>query len=452
MGYKVNPPSADELRQLAINRMADLPMHGSATLTGEQARKLLEEVAIGKVEAEIQNVYLQDTCARLDGTLSDINDLYELAPIACISTDDGGRISKLNQRAMRCIGQDRDALMGRFFADFIPPAQRDTLHQLMRQARHSGEDHQCDLHLHTAQGLLPVQLALSLQGVGQGFHVVLSNIAARMAVEEGLRASALACRQALDASAEGAWEWDVCTDVLQYSPRLAQHLGYTASGSCTDHAGWRGRVHGEDWPGLMASLQPCLAGLAQHFSHELRCQRADGSWLWMACQGVVADRDASGRATRMLGTHRDTSARKRLEAELQQLRGIQRAIFDSFPQYLAVVDAQRRVLHTNDLWNAYALAHGYAYRGGFAQTDFAVLLETMTNAEGETRRQALAGIGDVIEGRVPRFQMEFAAGTGADARRFLMHVMAVREGPARAVVSHQDISRILAREEVLNLG
>lgn len=65
MGYKVNPPSTEELRQLAVRRLGVSAAHDGAALTGEQAKQLLEEVAISKVEVEIQNVYLQDTCARL---------------------------------------------------------------------------------------------------------------------------------------------------------------------------------------------------------------------------------------------------------------------------------------------------------------------------------------------------------------------------------------------------
>ena len=443
MGYKVNPPSSEELRQLAVRRLGAGSAHDGATLTVEQAKQLLEEVAISKVEVEIQNVYLQDTCARLDVALNEITDLYDFAPIGCLSADVSGRITKLNLTGASYFGQERNTLMGRLFTDFFAPGQQDKLHAMMRQASASGEDQQCDLTLQTGKNMVQhVQLVLSPQGAGQGYHMVLNNITARKALEDDLRANEERWKFALDATGDGVWDWDVHADTMRYSAKLAQLYGSSSAGFDHGVAGWRERVHPDDWSILMNMIQRCLTGQEQRFSNEHRGRCADGSWKWIQCQGAVFGRDGAGKVTRMIGTHSDISARKQMEAELQDARGIQRALFDSFPQYLAVLDEQGRVLQTNDLWNAHGLANGFAYRNGFTQTAYAVLLDSMTGGEGETKRAALAGIGDVVAGRVPGFQLEYACRLQGEPRRYIMHVMAVREGSARAVVAHQDLSRM----------
>jgi PAS domain-containing protein len=119
MGYKVNPPSTEELRQMAVQRLGSPVAKSASSLTAEHAKKLLEEVAISKIEVEIQNVYLQDTCARLDVALNEITDLYDFAPVGFVRTDAAGKISKLNLICANLLGAERNALMGRVFADFF---------------------------------------------------------------------------------------------------------------------------------------------------------------------------------------------------------------------------------------------------------------------------------------------------------------------------------------------
>jgi PAS domain-containing protein len=143
----------------------------------------------------------------------------------------------------------------------------------------------------------------------------------------------------------------------------------------------------------------------------------------------------------MLGTHTDISQRKQMEDELLQAAALQQALFEATPQYLAVLDSSCRVMKTNAIWDAYGLAKGLAYHNGWAGSDCAALLDAVTGGDLQIRRAALAGIADVISGRAPRFQMEYAFQAGAQLRSFTMSVMAVRDGQARAVVIHQDVSR-----------
>lgn len=444
MGYKVNPPSSEELRQMAVQRLGVSSVQGGAALSGEQAKRLLEEVAAAKLEVEIQNVYLQDSCARLDVALNEMTSLYDFAPVGCLSTDACGCITQLNLTAAKLLGQERNTLMGRPFADFVGADQRDAVCSLMAQASACGQDQQCDVTM-DSPGHVPqhAQLCVSSQGVGQGHHMVLTNITERRALEQTLRANEERWKRALDASGDGVWDWDVRSETLLYSPRLAHLYGFAGTGLDHSAAGWRERVHPEDWPGLMAAIQGCLTGQAERFDNRHRQRCLDASWKWVLCQGTVFQRCEAGKVIRMVGTQTDISPYKRLDAELLEVRGVQRAMFDSFPQYLAVLDSQAKVLQTNDLWNAFGLANGFAYRNGFVHTDYAVLLDAVTGGEGENKRAALAGIWDVIAARVPGFQLEYTYQFQGESRCYVMHVTAVREGTARAVVSHQDISRLM---------
>ena len=97
---------------------------------------------------------------------------------------------------------------------------------------------------------------------------------------------------------------------------------------------------------------------------------------------------------------------------------------------------------TNSVWNAYGLTGGHAYRNGLARLVYADLLDAVTGGLEQTKRQALAGISDVISGKTPSFQLEYCFASGAQTRWFVMHVLAVQGARARAVVSHQDVTRL----------
>jgi PAS domain S-box-containing protein len=439
MGYKVNPPSTEELRQMAVQRLGSPVAKSASSLTAEHAKKLLEEVAISKIEVEIQNVYLQDTCARLDVALNEITDLYDFAPVGFVRTDAAGKISKLN---LICANL-RNALMGRVFADFFFPDQRNRIQALMRRASETGEDQCCDVSLGGANRVLQhVQLSLSPLYTVQGHHMVLTNLTTRHAVEDGLRANNQGWKAALEATGDGLWDWDLQTDTLWCSLGLTQLYGSAAEQRSHTLDRWRTQVHPEDWPALLDHVEKCLNAGDSHFLNLHRRLCRNGQWIWVQCRGSVLERDEHGQVTRMAGTDTDVSEHKRLEDELQEVERIQQSVFELLPQYLAVLDRDGRVLHTNAVWNAYALASGHAYRNGFARCAYADLLDAVTGGAVQVQRDALAGIADVLAGKVPSFQLEYSCMLGLKKHWFIMHVMAVQGVRARALVSHQDVSRI----------
>ena len=205
---------------------------------------------------------------------------------------------------------------------------------------------------------------------------------------------------------------------------------------------WRERVHPEDWFALLEVVQKCIDGQALCFCSEHQGLSPDGSWRWVQCQGVVFGRDEDGKVTRMIGTDSNIHARKHVEEELREVGSIQQAVFGSLPQYLAVLDAEGRVLSTNAVWDAYALTVGHAYLDGFVRSDYAQLLDAVTGGAEQTKRAAPAAIADLIAGKVSRFQFGYSFLTGTEKRWFIMNVIAVRGGRARAVVSHQDVTCI----------
>lgn len=73
------------------------------------------------------------------------------------------------------------------------------------------------------------------------------------------------------------------------------------------------QIHDDDRARVNAALEQCMTGATESFSCEHRIRHAGGHWIWVACQGRIAERDDSGRARRIVGTYADIGARKRAE-------------------------------------------------------------------------------------------------------------------------------------------
>ena len=121
---------------------------------------------------------------------------------------------------------------------------------------------------------------------------------------------------ALEGSAQGVWDWDIPSGTAYYSPRLAQMLGESASGSVRSPARWFEPMHPDDVLPTRAALNRHLAGEAPSFDVEYRIRHRDGSELWFETRGKVVARSGTGEALRMIGVVADVSVRKLAELAL----------------------------------------------------------------------------------------------------------------------------------------
>ena len=121
-------------------------------------------------------------------------------------------------------------------------------------------------------------------------------------------------RLVLEASTDGAWEWNIRTGELAVSSRLAERLGYTLEDVPDTFESLRPLIHPADWDEFNRRLQEHLAGRSETLMAEFRVKRAGGGWAWLFDCGSVVERDpATGLPLRMVGTATDITERKEEE-------------------------------------------------------------------------------------------------------------------------------------------
>lgn len=187
-----------------------------------------------------------------------------------------------------------------------------------------------------------------LPDAGATAGIVVPKLRTRLKWRRGRLATAVPrLHLAADAAGDGIWDWDLATDAVWYSPGWQTMLGFSPGEVPPHFDFWCSRVHPEDLPLARAALRAHLSGERTFYECEHRVRAKSGDWLWILDRGRVVSWDAEGRPRRMIGTHVDVTARKRVEEELAESRLQLDAILDNAPVGVLLVDGDRVIRRVN---------------------------------------------------------------------------------------------------------
>jgi PAS domain S-box-containing protein len=161
--------------------------------------------------------------------------------------------------------------------------------------------------------------------------------AARRAAEEALRESLERFQLANRATFNVLWDWDVRTDALWWNQNFHSTFGYRADEIEPGMESWMSRIHPEDHDRVETGIKEAIASRADIWSDQYRFRRADGAYAVVVDRGYI-NRDADGRALRVIGAMEDITERERTEAKVaNQLDELRR-------WYTATLGREGRVL------------------------------------------------------------------------------------------------------------
>ncbi|HEX8210646.1 MAG TPA: PAS domain S-box protein [Longimicrobium sp.] len=157
---------------------------------------------------------------------------------------------------------------------------------------------------------------LDPESAEQGVVVNARDVTERRLAESEIRDQEERLRFALEAGRMGAWEWDVATDRVTWSPTLEEiHMMAPGSFAGTREAAIAD-IHPEDRARLEESLHAAITG-GKKYEIQYRSILPDGSICWLETNGRVME-DAEGRPVRMVGVCRDITERMRAEEALRR--------------------------------------------------------------------------------------------------------------------------------------
>ena len=118
-------------------------------------------------------------------------------------------------------------------------------------------------------------------------------------------------------SQQGIWDLDLSDNAsAHYSPRFREILGYTDNTFPTIFD-WQDHFHPEDYAEVERRVLAHFKGETAFFDIESRIRRHDRRYMWVRVR-AIAQRNASGRAIRFVGSIADVTDRKLAEVELME--------------------------------------------------------------------------------------------------------------------------------------
>ena len=145
----------------------------------------------------------------------------------------------------------------------------------------------------------------------------------------------------------GLWEVHLPGGTWSIDESACAMVGSTTQEFGATPANWRERMHPQDREPSAEAFEACVNGDAPFYDISYRIQHRDKHWVWILARGQAVERDARGRAVRVMGTVMDISASKKAEAEVLQARNELQAVFDNMTEALLVYDNQRKLLRAN---------------------------------------------------------------------------------------------------------
>lgn len=246
------------------------------------------------------------------------------APVMMWVTDASGACTYLNREWFEFTGQTAQEALGLGWLDATHPDDRPEAERTFLAANARREPFRMEYRLRRSDGSYRWAIdaaapRFSDDGSFCGYIGSVLDIEERHETEDRLKEAEERLRLATEAAEVGFWDLDLLNDVLVWPPIVKAMFGISADVPVSMEDFSKG-LHPEDLEPTTTALQAaCDPRQRALYDVEYRTiGKEDGVERWVAAKGRGLF-DAQGRCTRVIGTAIDVTARKKTEAELQDL-------------------------------------------------------------------------------------------------------------------------------------
>ncbi|MBS0387119.1 MAG: PAS domain-containing protein [Proteobacteria bacterium] len=169
------------------------------------------------------------------------------------------------------------------------------------------------------------------------------DIDTRKRMEDSLRESEARLEAAVGGSDIGLWDWQVGAEVLTWLSDWPRRKGIKSSGERTTMADLLSAVHPDDRQRLIDDVELVVNTGRGAIETEYRFRSVRGHYLWLQTRARVVERDADGRARRVVGACIDVDQRRQAEEQLRT----QAKILDTMNEGVVLIDPAGRIELTN---------------------------------------------------------------------------------------------------------
>lgn len=252
--------------------------------------------------------------------------LFDSAPDAIFLADiETGVIVDANLAATRLLLKPQEEIIGLHFTELHPPELLSDSHN--KFLKHILKSESADINpiehfaLRADGSAVPIEVTAKILNFNQQRYLlgVFRDITQRRQMEMALRESEERLQLAIEGNNDGLWDWNAVTNKVIFSRRWKEMIGYQEDEISDEVAEWEKRIHAEDREAVYADLNKHLNGETPFYQNEHRLQCKDGSYKWVLDRGKVISWTEENKPLRVVGTHTDVTARKKIEIENQRL-------------------------------------------------------------------------------------------------------------------------------------
>ncbi len=341
---------------------------------------LMTTLAHGRENANLLEM-LRAAEKTLSAALREQETIFETASVGLASVRDG-KVVRCNRRLCEILGYTREELTGRALQilDLLPAhdlsqpggSQHYSAAAIRQAAEISVSRKEGGAQWLTVESR-DVEPGNSLGGV----IVSIIDITERKWAENELRRATERIDLAVRSSALAVWEWDAARGSIYLDAAWSAMLRMEGGETYLRTGDLARVVHAEDRERVNTAYVDCLKGVAHHMSVEFRVLTANGEWIWILSQGEVVERDAAGRAKRLVGTNININQRKIAEAELFSALQREKELNEMKSKFVSIASHEMRTPLTNILSSSELLEH---YSETLPVEDKQKLLRTIKDA------------------------------------------------------------------------
>ena len=319
---------SEDLRRRALEERAQRPPipEDLGSLSIEDARALLHDLRVHRIELELQNEELRSSQEQLERTRARYFELYDLAPIGYLTIGEDGVVLEANLTAAGLLGVPRSAILKQPWTRFVFPADQDVYFIHRRELFASGVPRGCELRLLKPDGE-PFWARLEARLAEGDDHTrtcrtVLSDVSERKRAELALQASEARQRILLQDSPDAFftlvppnWAFSSCNaaSIAMFGARDELDLLSRSIGQCSRERQPDNRLSQERANALLAAA---LRDGSVSFDWTFQRSAAEE----FSATVVVARTESGGKPVLQVTVRDQTEERKRRAASAQTER------------------------------------------------------------------------------------------------------------------------------------
>jgi PAS domain S-box-containing protein len=219
-----------------------------------------------------------------------------------------------NQAAQTCFGYGPGEMQGLTFTDFVTDLDVPAEDHNAKGLTQTGEELVLDLQRNSWK---------TSEGVPR-ITAIVRDLTKLHAAQREVQKTKTSYDLALKGGQIGVFDVDLRTGKSEVSDTWRDLLAVPADIDVNPQEIFLSRVHPDDLPILKAADEACIEGNTRRSISEFRMAFPGGIWRWMRSDAVVVERDATGKAVRLIGTQTDVTdlrhARNALESSEQRFR------------------------------------------------------------------------------------------------------------------------------------